>query len=330
VRRREFMAGVGAVACARPPASFAQQAAKIARIGFLVSGSVHSSPARRTREAVRQGLRDFGYVEGQNITIEYRSADGNFDRLPELAAELIRLDVEVIIATPSPAAVAAKNATAAIPIVMINVGDPVGLGLVASLGHPGANVTGLSFGVGMDTFGKALELLKDAVPDLHRVAILWNPTNPAHALALEALKVAAQKVGAELELVSARARDEFQSAFATVANARARALMVVSDAMFSIHAEPLAELALKYKLPSMHGLREEVEAGGLMSYGPNSADHWRRAATFVDKILKGARPADLPVQQPTNFELVINLRTARALGLTIPPTLLARADEVIE
>ena len=325
------MAGVGAVACARPPApSFAQQAAKIARIGFLVSGSVHSSPARRTREAVRQGLRDFGYVEGQNITIEYRSADGNFDRLPELAAELIRLDVEVIIAAPSPAAVAAKNATAAIPIVMINVGDPVGLGLVASLGHPGANVTGLSFGVGMDTFGKALELLKDAVPDLHRVAILWNPTNPAHALALEALKVAAQKVGAELELVSARARDEFQSAFATVANARARALMVVSDAMFSIHAEPLAELALKYKLPSMHGLREEVEAGGLMSYGPNSADHWRRAAAFIDKILKGARPADLPVQQPTNFELVINLRTARALGLTIPPTLLARADEVIE
>ena len=260
---------LGAVACAWPLSAFAQQAAKLARIGFLASGSVHSSPARRTREAVRQGLRDFGYVEGQNVAIEYRFADGDFDRLPELAAELIRLDVDVIIAAPSPAAVAAKNATAAIPIVMINVGDPVGLGLVASLARPGSNVTGLSFGVGMDTFGKALELLKDAVPDLYRIAILSNPTNPAHALALGALKVASQKVGAQLELVEARARDELESAFASAANARAGALMVVSDAMFSIHAQSLAELALKYKLPSMHGLREEVEAGGLMSYGPD-------------------------------------------------------------
>ena len=192
--------------------------------------------------------------------MEYRSADGNFDRLPDLAAELIRLDVDVIIAAPAPAAVAAKNATAAVPIVMINVGDPVGLGLVASLARPGANVTGLSFGIGMDTFGKALELLKDAVPDLHRIAILSNPTNPAHALAIDALKGAARKVGAQLELVSARAREEFESAFASAANARVGALMVVSDAMFSIHAQSLAELVAEAQA-SVHA-RAQGRCGG--------------------------------------------------------------------
>jgi putative tryptophan/tyrosine transport system substrate-binding protein len=226
--------------------------------------------------------------------------------------------------------VAAKNATGTIPIVMWGVGDPVGLGLIASLARPGGNVTGLSFSVGMDTFGKGLELLKEAVPRIRRVAILSNPANPAHALAISNVKAAAPSLGVQLELLEARQPHQLDGAFAAMAKGRAEALLVVSDSMFVIHRARLADLAAKNRVPSMYGVRENVDAGGLISYGPSTVAASRRAAAFVDKILRGAKPADLPVEQPTEFELVINLKTAKALGLTVPPSLLARADHIIE
>ena len=317
-------------AVAWPLAAHAQQTGKVARIGYLAAGSHDNPLVRQNLDAFRQGLRDLGHVEGQNIAIEYRFAEGDFDRLPDLAAELVRLEVAVIVAAPTPAAVAARNATETIPIVMINVGDPVGLGLIASLARPGGNITGSSFTVGTETFGKALELLRDAVPNLRSVAILSNPANPSHALVTQDVKVAAQALGVQIRMLEARGPDEFERAFAAMTKERVEALYVVADVQFVLHAARLADLAVKSRLPSMHQLRRVVEAGGLMSYGHSAADQWRGAATFVDKLLKGAKPADLPVEQPTKFELVINLKTAKALGLTIPPTLLARADEVIE
>jgi putative ABC transport system substrate-binding protein len=275
-------------------------------------------------------LRELGWVEGQNIAIDYRFADGRFDRLPDLAIELVRLKVDIIVAQPTPAALAAKNATRSIPIVMINVGDPVGLGLVAGLARPAGNVTGTAFDVGLETFGKALELLKEAIPKARQVAVLSNPANPAQALAITNLKSTAQSVGLRLLFVEARGPDEFGRVFAEVAKERVDALLVVAESLFLLHRTTLADLALKYRLPTMYGLREAVAAGGLISYGPNLAHNSRRAATYVDKILKGAKPGDLPVEQPTKFELVINLKTAKALGLTIPQSVLGRADEVIQ
>jgi putative tryptophan/tyrosine transport system substrate-binding protein len=269
-------------------------------------------------------------VEGQNIVIDYRFAEGRFDRLPDLAAELVRLRVDVIMAGPTPPAVAAKNATGTIPIVVAGVGDPVELGLIASLAHPGGNVTGLSFSVGMDIFGKGLELLREAVPKFRRVAILSNPANPSHALAITNVKAAAGSLGVQLQLLEAREPNQFDGAFAAMAKERVDALLVVADGMFIFHRARLADLTAKNRVPSMHGVRENVEAGGLMSYGPSTVAAWRRAAFFVDRILKGAKPADLPVEQPTKFELVINLKTAKTLGLDMPASLLARADEVIE
>jgi len=313
---------------AAPLATAAQPAEKVQRIGYLSAGSATSSP--RAVEAFRQGLRELGWVEGQNIVIEYRRAEGRFDRLPDLAAELVRLKVDVFVAGPTPVAVAAKKATGTIPIVMFGVGDPVGLGLIASLARPGGNLTGLSFSVGMDTFGKGLELLKEAVPKVRRVAILSNPANPAHALAISNVKAAAGSLGVQLQLLEAREPNQFDRAFAAMAKQRVDALLVVADGMFILYRARLADLAAKNRLPSMHGVTENVEAGGLMSYGPSTVAAMRRAAFFVDKILKGAKPADLPVEQPTKFELVINLKTAKALGLTIPQSLLLRADQVIE
>jgi putative ABC transport system substrate-binding protein len=311
---------------AAPLAASAQQAGKVHRIGLLGTGS----PSDTSRiDAFRQGLRELGWVEGQNIVIEYRCAEGRFDRLPELASELVRLKVEIIVAAPTPT-VAAKNATETIPIVMTNVGDPVGLGLIASLARPGANVTGLSYRVGVETMGKALELLKETVPKVRRVAILSNPANPAQPITVRDVKVAARSLGVQLQLLEARGPNEFDGAFAAMAKDRVGALLVVADSMFIVHRTRVADLAAKNRLPAAYGLREHVEAGGLMSYGPSSPDNYRRAATYVDKILKGARPADLPVEQPTKFELVINLKTAKALGLTIPSSLLLRADEVIQ
>ena len=326
--RRTFIGAAAGGLLAAPLAAEAQPAGKVHRIGYLSSGS--SSTAAAFIEAFRQGLRELGWVEGQNIVIDYRFAEGRFDRLPDLAAELVRLKVDIIVAAPTPTAVAAKNATGTIPIVMINVGDPVGLGLIASLARPGGNVTGLSFSVGMETFGKGLELLKETVPQVRRVAILSNPGNPSHALAIRDLKVAARSLGVQLLLLEARDPNEFDGAFAAMAKERVGALLVVADTVFIFQRARLADLAAKNQLPSMHGARENVEAGGLMSYGPSLQHSSRRAAAFVDKILKGAKPAELPVEQPTKFEFVINLKTARALGLSIPPSLLLRADDVIQ
>jgi len=311
-----------------PLAAVAQPTGKVYRMGVLTGGSA-TAPSPPL-EAFRQGLREFGWVEGQNIVVEYRFAEGRLDRLPALAAELVRLKVDVIAAGPTPPAVAAKNATATIPIVMMGAAEPVELGLIASLARPGGNVTGLSWSVNLELIGKELELLKETVPKVRRVAILWNPANPAHAIAVGHLKDAARSLGLQLQLLEARGPNDFDGAFAAMAKQRVDALLVVADTIFLVHRARLADLEAKYRLPSMHGLRQNVEAGGLMSYGPNTVATWRRAAFFVDRILKGIKPADLPVEQPTQYELVINVKTARALRLTIPPSLVLRADQVIE
>jgi len=281
-------------------------------------------------DAFRQGLRELGWVEGQNLVIDYRSAEGKLDRLPDLAAELVRLKVDIIVAVPTPAAAAAKNAIETIPIVMIGVGDPVGTGLIASLARPGGNATGLSFSVGLEIAGKLLELLKETVPKVRRVAILSNPANPVQPLLIREVNVAARSLGVQLQHLEARGPNEFDGAFAAMAKERVGALLIVADGMLIFHRTRLADLAARSRLPAAYGWREHVEAGGLMSYGPSLRDLFRRAATYVDKILKGAKPADLPVEQPTKFELVINLKTAKALGLTIPQSVLGRADQVIE
>jgi len=313
-----------------PQAADGQPTGKVYRIGILGNAPPTTPAVARLYEAFAEGLRERGYMEGENLVIERRWAEGRVERFPSLAAELVRLKVEVIVAGPTPPAVAAKNATGTIPIVMWGVGDPVGQGLVASLARPGGNVTGLSFSVGWETFGKGLELLKETVPKVRRVAVLSNPANASHALAIENVKVAARSLGVQLQLLEARGPEEFEGAFAAMAKERVAALLVPTDPVFFLHRARLAELAAKNRLPSVHSLREYVEAGGLMSYGPSLLDLLRRAATFVDKILKGAKPADLPVEQPTKFELVINLKTAKALGLTIPQSLLLRTDQVIE
>jgi putative ABC transport system substrate-binding protein len=328
IDRRTFLAGSGAVLLAAPLAAEAQQAGKVPRIGFLRGTSPSDRPP--LLDAFRQGLRELGWVEGQNIVIDYRYAEGRFDRLPDLAAELVRLKVDIIVAQPVPAVAAAKNATETIPIVMISGGDPVVLGFVASLARPGGNVTGSSYGVGLELVGKQLELLKETVPKVRRVAVLWNPANPGHPPAIREVNVAARSLGVQLQLLEARGSNEFDGAFAAMAKERVGALLVLSDAMFALHRTRLADLAARSRLPAAYGTREMVEAGGLMSYGSSLRDLFRRAATYVDKILKGAKPGDLPVEQPTKFELVINIKTAKALGLTIPQSLLQRADEVIQ
>jgi len=312
---------------AAPLTAEAQLAGKVHHIGYLASGS--STAAPHVIEAFRQGLRELGWVEGQNIVIDYRFAEYKYDRLPDLAAELVRLKVDIIVAPATPAAAAAKNATGTIPIVMIGVGDPVGAGFVASLARPGGNVTGSSFGVGLEINSKQLELLKETVPKVRRVAILSNPTNPGHPRWMREYKDAGRSLGVQLQFLEARGPTEFDGAFAAMAKERVGALLVVADGMFMLHRTRLADLAAKTRLPSL-GYREFVEAGGLMSYGPSLPDLWRRAATFVDKVLKGAKPADLPVEQPIKFELVINLKTAKALGLTIPQSVLLRADQSLE
>ena len=303
----------------------AQQTGKVARIGHLFTGRVPLF-----EEVFAQGLRDLGYVEGRNIIIERRYAEGRAERLPDLAAELVRLKVDVIVAAGAAATQAAKNATKTIPIVGVAMGDPVQTGFVASLARPGGNITGLATVPGLEIFGKDLELLKEAVPGISRVAVLWNPSNPAHEAVMQEVKTAARVSGVQLQSLAARGPNEFDSAFSAMVRERAVALLVVSDAVFSHHRIRLVDLAAKHRLPTMYGSALFPEVGGLISYGPNFADQNRRAATYVDKILKGAKPADLPVEQPTKFELAINLKTAKALGLTIPQSLLLRADRIIE
>src|SRR5262249_21240132 len=269
--------------------------------------------------------------EGKNIVIDYRWAEGRCERLPELAADLVRARVDVILAATTQAAVAAKHATATIPIaVPVASTDPVRLGLVESLARPGGNVTGLSFSVGADIFGKALELLKETVPKVRRVAVLSNPNNPSQALVRRDLEAPARSLGLQLQFLNARGPKEFEPAFAAMARERAQALLVVPDSMFGLHRIRLRDLAAQRRLPAMYGSREHTEAGGLMSYGVDVRDNFRRSAAYVDKILKGAKPADLPIEQPTKFELVINMRTAKTLGLTIPRSVLLRADQVVD
>jgi len=327
VRRREFIILL-ASATACPLAAHAQQAGKVPRIGYLRATSPSDRPSQL--DAFRQGLRELGWSEGRNIVIDYRYAEGRFDRLPDLAADLVRLEVDLIVAEGTQGVMAARNATGTIPIVMTTVRDPVGIGLIASLARPGGNVTGTSGSAGLEIVAKQLELLKETVPEIRHVAILSNPANAYHQLAIREVNAAARSLGVRLQLLEARGPNEFDGAFASMANERVGALVVVSDTIFNNHRERLADLAARSRLPAAYGVRESVEAGGLMSYGTSFLELYRRSAAYVDKILKGAKPADLPVEQPTKFELVINLKTARALGLTVPPALLARADEVIE
>jgi len=308
----------------------AQQAAKVPRIGWLAVNLAAANP--HLREAFLQGLRDLGYVEGRNLMIEYRFAEGKLDRLSDLAAELVALKVDVIVAGATPAAVAAKQATKTIPIVFASGGDPVTDGLVTSLARPGGNVTGTSGRV-PELVGKCLEQVKRAVPGISRVAVLWQPGAVGERTEKDMVKgaeVAARALGVRLQFVEARGPADFDRAFSDMTKARAGALTVLTSPMLFSERRHLVDLAAKHRLPAVYTLREFVDAGGLMAYGPNAADVYRRVATYVDRILKGAKPADLPIEQPTKFELVINLKTAKALGLTIPQSVLGRADEVIQ
>jgi putative ABC transport system substrate-binding protein len=305
----------------------AQQPTKVSRIGYLIAASLSAASARI--EAFRQGLRELGYVEGKNIVIEWRSAEGKFDRLPALAAELVRLKVDVIVtAGPIPTR-AAKEATNTIPIVMTNDPDPVGTGFVASLARPGGNITGLST-LAPELSGKRLELLKEIVPNLSRVAVLGTSTVPGNAQSLREVDLAAKAFGVKLQYLDVLDPKDIETAFRAANKGRADAvLMMVAGGVANSQRTQIAELAVKSRLPVIYGGREQVETGGLMSYGVSLADLDRRAATYVDKILKGRTPADLPVEQPMKFEFIVNLKAAKQIGLTIPPNVLVRADRVI-
>jgi len=305
----------------------AQQAKKVPRIGFLGAASATSQASRL--DAFRQGLRDLGYVEGKSIIIEYRDAEGKFERLPKLAAELVGLKVDIIVTQGSPAAEAAKKTTSTIPIVMATGGDAVGSGLVASLARPGGNITGLST-LATDLAAKRLELLKEVVPKASLVAIPLNPANATNPLQLKEIKAAAPALGVILLSVEVKGADDLETAFTVIRKNRAGGIIVLSDPMFGTHRRRIAEFTVKSRLPAIYPGPEFVDAGGLMSYGNNFDDLFRRAATYVDKILKGAKPADLPVEQPKKFEFIINLKAANQISLTIPPNVLARADRVIK
>jgi putative ABC transport system substrate-binding protein len=329
--RRTFIGGIACNLVIAPLTALAQPAGKVYRIGYLSIGSA-STTYTRPLEAFRQGLRELGWEEGRNLLIEFRFAEGRADRLPALADELVRLKVDLIVASPTPSALAAKHATRTIPIVGMSLTEPVAVGLVPSLARPGGNVTGLTYGVDTEIFGKQLQLLREVVPNVRRVAVLTNPASggPSHSLRMESVRNAARSLGLALQILEVREPGEFDAAFATMVKERAGALLLSGDAMFFVHRDRLADLAIKNGLPSMSTQSQWVEAGGLMSYAPSFPDLWRRAATYVDRILRGAKPADLPIEQPTKFELVVNMKTAKTLELTIPQPILARADEVIQ
>jgi putative ABC transport system substrate-binding protein len=315
-----------------PLATYAQPLAKVARIGYLVIGALDAPETRVLLDAFRQGLREHGYVEVQNIVIEYRAADGQIERLPRPATELVHLQVDLIVAGNTPAARAAQQATTTISIIASVMGDPVGDGLVASLARPGGNITGLTF-LGPELIGKRLELLKEALPRVARVAALWHPGAFAERTTrdmVQGTEAAARTLGVHLQLVEVQGPDEFDGAFATMTSARAEALTVFPSPMLFQERRRLVDLAARHRLPAMYQAREFVELGGLIAYGASITDLIRRSATHVDKILKGATPADLPVEQAMQFELVINLTTARTLGLTMPASLLLLADKVIQ
>ena len=304
----------------------AQQPGKFPRIGYLGPGY---GQANARTDAFREGLRELGHVEGKNILIEYRYAEGKSDRLPDLATELVRLKVNVIVAPTTPAALAAKKATRTIPIVFTAAADPVGSGLVTSLAHPSGNVTGLSLVPGLEMSSKQLELLKEAVPKLTRVAVLSDPGNQPTAGFVKEAERAARSLGLRLDVVEARDANEIDSAFSAIGKKRAGALLVIASPILQVNRSRIVSFTANKRLPAMYPYSEFTDSEGLMSYGPHQPDLWRRGATYVDKILKGAKPADLPVEQPKKFELVINVKAAKQIGLTIPPNVLARADRVI-
>jgi putative ABC transport system substrate-binding protein len=326
MQRRKFIALLGGAAVSWPLAAAAQQPEKNARIGYLDVGPATARVGRV--EAFRAGLKDLGYVEGKNIAIEFRWAE-KVEQLPDLAADLVRRKVDVIFAISSTMVEPARQATSTIPIVFATHADPVGIGHVVSLARPGGNITGLSMLL-TELAPKELEILTEVVPQAKRIAVLWNPTTPSVPPAMKAVDAAGQRLGLQLVKVRAQASEDFDGAFAVLAHERPEALMVVASPLFITHRERLAELAREHRLPAMFGSKENVQAGGLISYSADLTDLHRRAASYIDKILRGAKPDELPVEQASKYEMVINLKTAKALGIPIPASLLARADEVIE
>jgi ABC-type uncharacterized transport system substrate-binding protein len=326
MERRAFFGLIAGGLFASPRIAQAQEAGKVPRIGLLGAGS--ASGSANDVEALRGGLRDLGYVEGKNIVVESRWAEGKFDRLPDLAADLVRLKPDGLLTVGTPATLAAKRATATIPIIMVNAGDAVATGLVASLARPGGHITGVTI-LSPELTAKRLELLKEGFPRTRQIAVLLNPDNPAQQLSFQAMEPTARQLNVGLQRFDVREAGELESTFSAMAKQRVDAVTISVDALFYLHGQAIAALASRQRLPSA-GPKEFAEAGGLIGYGVNRSDGWRRAAYFVDKILKGAKPADLPVEQPTKFELVINQKTAKALALTLPPSLLGRADQVIE
>ena len=328
LKRREFITLLGGAAAAWPLAARAQQpAAKVPRIGFL--GNSTADLEANLVGPFRDGLRALGYEEGRNIVIEYRWAEGEYERFPALIAELVASNVDVIVTAGTPASLAVKKATTTIPLVMVAVGDPVATGLVASLARPGGNITGLT-SISVEMEGKRLELLREVVPKVSHIAVLWNAASPIQVIEEGEVRAAARVLGIKMLSLGVRTREEIDDALATIIGERPDALLVLADRLFLHHRTRIMDFAAQERLPGVQAYRELVEAGGLMSYGPSYADMHRRAAAYVDKILKGAKPADLPVERPVKFELVVNLKAAKALGLTIPPSVIFRADEIIE
>ena len=325
--RRKLIIALGAGALAVPFHSLAQQQAKVYRIGLLSPFS--PADAATWHEAFRQGLRDLGWIEGKNISIDYRYAEGKNERLADFAAELVRSKVDIIVTSVTPDAAAAKKATGTIPIVMASVGDPIASGFVDNLARPGGNITGLSQ-MAPELTGKRLEMLKQIIPRLSRIAVLWNPEDQMSAINWKEIQLPARKLGVQIHSMEAPNLKELDKQFEDAAKARAGAIIIMPNSAFMINLKRIADLAAKNHLPSIFHIGEFASAGGLLAYGPDRADLFRRAATYVDKILKGAKIGDLPIEQPVKFELVINLKTAKALGLKIPQSLLIRADKVIE
>jgi len=328
MRRRDFIRVIGGAGAAWPFAAQAQRSGKIAHIGYI--GVASASEGARGANAFETGLRELGYVPGKSLIIEYRWANGQHEQLDVLATELIRLPVDVLLAPTTPAALAAQKATGTIPIVFATVATPVELGLVASLARPGGNVTGLAYYISPEIVGKQLQLLKQVGREVSRVAILWVPSNQGLPMLVAEAKRAAELLNLQLQIIETQGQDDLEAAFRRMVEEKAEALLVLPDARLADYRMVLGRLALKSGLPTMFGSREDLAVGSLMAYGPSRFDLVRRAASYVEKILNGAKPADLPVQQPVKFELIVNLATARALGITIPPPIIAQADEVIE
>jgi putative ABC transport system substrate-binding protein len=326
MKRRAFVSLLGAAAAAWPLAARGQ-AGKIPRVGFM--GNSTAALEANLVEPFHDGLRELGYQEGRNIVIEYRWADGRYERFPALVAELLALPVDVIVTAGTPAALAVKKATSSVPLVMIAVGDPIGTGIVPSLARPGGNITGLS-SIAPDLEGKRLELLREVLPKLSHVGVFLNPVNPFHEVSMRQAFAAAQTLGIQLQSLEVRRSAELEGAFAAIVRSKPDALLILADRVFLHNRKRMMDFATEHRLPSVNAYRELFEAGGLMSYGPSYEHMHRRAADYVDKILKGAKAGDLPIEQPTKFTLIVNLKAAHAVGVDVPPMLLARADEVIE